>query len=109
MSSANPRSLAAASRLARLLQGFAQEQAMLRLAWRGVSPASLQAIEVDERDLASPAARAAQWAALGKASAEAGRAKGTLAPRDALKVALAVAQHGVFTGRVCRGFDQFGP
>jgi len=64
MSSANPRSQAAASRLARLLQGFAQEQAMLRLAWRGVSPASLQAIEIDERDLASPAARAAQWATL---------------------------------------------
>jgi sodium transport system permease protein len=64
MSSANPRSQASASRLARLLQGFAQEQAMLRLAWRGVSPPSLQAIEVDERDLASPAARAAQWATL---------------------------------------------
>lgn len=64
MSSANPRSQAAASRLARLLQGFAQEQAMLRLAWRGVSPAALQAIEIDERDLASPAARAAQWATL---------------------------------------------
>jgi sodium transport system permease protein len=64
MSSANPRSQAAASRLARLLQGFAQEQAMLRLAWRGVAPPSLQAIEVDERDLASPAARAAQWATL---------------------------------------------
>ncbi len=64
MSSANPRAQAAASRLARLLQGFAQEQAMLRLAWRGVAPPSLQAIEVDERDLASPAARAAQWATL---------------------------------------------
>jgi sodium transport system permease protein len=64
LSSANPRSQAGASRLARLLQGFAQEQAMLRLAWRGVSPAALQAIEVDERDLASPAARAAQWATL---------------------------------------------
>jgi sodium transport system permease protein len=64
LSSANPRSQAGASRLARLLQGFAQEQAMLRLAWRGVAPASLQAIEVDERDLASPAARAAQWATL---------------------------------------------
>ena len=64
LSSANPRSQAAASRLARLLQGFAQEQAMLRLAWRGVSAASLQAIEIDERDLASPAVRAAQWATL---------------------------------------------
>jgi len=64
LSSANPRAQAGAARLARLLQGFAQEQAMLRLAWRGVAPASLQAIEVDERDLASPAARAAQWATL---------------------------------------------
>lgn len=63
-SSANPRAAAAAARVARLLQGFSQEQAMLRLAWRGVAPASLQAIEVDERDLASPAARAAQWATL---------------------------------------------
>jgi sodium transport system permease protein len=50
--------------VARLLQGFSQEQAMLRLAWHGVAPASLQAIEIDERDLASPAARAAQWATL---------------------------------------------
>jgi sodium transport system permease protein len=64
LSSANPRAQAGASRASRLLQGFAQEQAMLRLAWRGVSPAVLQAIEVDERDLASPAARAAQWATL---------------------------------------------
>jgi sodium transport system permease protein len=64
LSSANPRAQAGASRVARLLQGFAQEQAMLRLAWRGAAPASLQAIEVEERDLASPAARAAQWATL---------------------------------------------
>jgi sodium transport system permease protein len=64
LSSANPRATAGASRLSRLLQGFVQEQALLRLAWRGVSPAALQAIEVDERDLASPAARAAQWATL---------------------------------------------
>jgi sodium transport system permease protein len=64
LSSANPRAQAGASRASRLLQGFAQEQAMLRLAWRGVSPSALQAIEVDERDLASPAARAAQWATL---------------------------------------------
>ena len=64
LSSANPRAQAGASRVARLLQGFAQEQAMLRLAWRGASPASLQAIEVDEVDLASPAARAAQWTSL---------------------------------------------
>ena len=64
LSSANPRATAGASRLSRLLQGFAQEQAMLRLAWRGLSPAALQVVEVDEHDLASPAARAAQWATL---------------------------------------------
>jgi len=64
LSSANPRSQAGAARLARLLHGFAQEQALLRLAWRGVAPSALQVVEVDERDLASPAARAAQWATL---------------------------------------------
>lgn len=64
LSSANPRAAAGAARLTRLLQGFQQEQALLRLAWRGASPTALQAIEVDERDLASPAARAAQWTAL---------------------------------------------
>jgi len=64
LSSANPRAMAGASRASRLLQGFAQEQAMLRLAWRGMTPSALQAVEVDEHDLASPAARAAQWATL---------------------------------------------
>ena len=64
LSSANPRAQADAARVSRLLQGFAQEQAMLRLAWRGTSPLALQAIDIDERDLASPAARAAQWASL---------------------------------------------
>ena len=64
LNSADPRAVAGASRASRLLQGFAQEQAMLRLAWRGTAPAALQAVEVDERDLASPAARAAQWATL---------------------------------------------
>ncbi len=63
-SSANPRATAGLPRLTRLLQGFQQEQAALRLAWHGVSPSALQALEIDERDLASPAARAAQWATL---------------------------------------------
>ncbi len=63
-SSANTPASAGMSRLVRLLSGFQQEQAALRLAWRGVAPATLQAIEIDERDLASPAARAAQWATL---------------------------------------------
>ncbi len=62
--SANTRAHAGMSRVTRLLTGFQQEQATLRLAWRGVAPGALQAIEIDERDLASPAARAAQWAVL---------------------------------------------
>ena len=63
-SSANPRASAGMSRVMRLLSGFQQEQATLRLAWRGVAPSALQSIRVDERDLATPAARAAQWATL---------------------------------------------
>jgi sodium transport system permease protein len=63
-SSTNQRARAGAGRLMRLLQGFRQEQASLRLAVRGVSPAALVAIEVEERDLADPAARAAQLATL---------------------------------------------
>lgn len=62
--SANPRAAAGAARVERLLQGFAQEQAMLRLTWRGVAPSLLQVIEVDEHDLASAAVRGAQWSAL---------------------------------------------
>ncbi|MDE1948046.1 MAG: ABC transporter permease subunit, partial [Burkholderiales bacterium] len=51
-------------RLAALLQGFNHEQATLRLAWRGVAPGLLEALRVDERDLADPAARTAQTTAL---------------------------------------------
>ncbi len=63
-SSTNPRAQAGSGRVFRLLQGFSQEQASLRLALRGVAPAALTAIEVEERDLADPAARAAQLATL---------------------------------------------
>ncbi len=59
-SSANQRAQGGAGRVNHLLQGFNQEQGTLRLAVRGVSPAAMQAIEVDERDLANPATRAAQ-------------------------------------------------
>jgi sodium transport system permease protein len=59
--SANARSQAAASRAEQLLQRFNQEQAQLRLAWRGVTPSLLQAVEVQPRDLADPAARAMQF------------------------------------------------
>ena len=63
-SSANPRAAAGAERAAQVLQGFAQEQAMLRLAWRGVAPSLLQVVDVEQRDRASAAARAAQWSSL---------------------------------------------
>jgi sodium transport system permease protein len=63
-SSTNARAQAGSARLLRLLQGFSQEQATLRLALRGVSPSALAAIEVEERDLADPAARAAQLSTL---------------------------------------------
>jgi sodium transport system permease protein len=51
-------------RVVALLEGYNREQAMLRLAVRGVSPAALQAMQVHQRDLASPAARAAQIAGI---------------------------------------------
>ncbi len=63
-SSTNQRAQGNAARLARLLQGYNQEQALLRLAMRGVSPVALEAVSVEERDLADPAARAALWAGI---------------------------------------------
>lgn len=63
-SSTNPRARASQGRLLRLLRGFNQEQATLRLAVRGVPPAVLEAVRVEERDLADPAARAAQLATM---------------------------------------------
>lgn len=59
-SSANQRAQSGVGRVRRLLEGFNQEQGMLRLAVRGVAPAALQAVDLDERDLANPATRAAQ-------------------------------------------------
>lgn len=59
--SANRAAQAAANRAAALLRGFNQEQALVRLALRGVSPSLLDAVVVDEHDLADPAARAAQF------------------------------------------------
>jgi hypothetical protein len=46
-----------------LLRGFNQEQATLRLAVRGVAPAALQAVQVEERDLADPARAPRSWPA----------------------------------------------
>jgi sodium transport system permease protein len=59
-SSSNQRAGQAVNRLARLLRGFSSEQSVLRLAWRGVAPATLEVIDVQERDLANPQSRAAQ-------------------------------------------------
>jgi len=59
-SAANPRSQSASGPVVRLLRGFNQEQATLRLAVRGVSPTALEALRIEERDLADPASRAAQ-------------------------------------------------
>ena len=59
-SSSNQRAGQASARLARLLRGFSSERAMLRLALRGVASATLEVIDVEERDLANPQSRAAQ-------------------------------------------------
>jgi sodium transport system permease protein len=59
-SSSNQRAGQSVNRLARLLRGFTSEQSALRLAWRGVAPATLEVIDVQERDLANPQSRAAQ-------------------------------------------------
>jgi sodium transport system permease protein len=61
-SASNARAQAAAGPVLRLLRGFNQEQATLRLALRGVAPALLEAVLVEERDLADAATRAAQLA-----------------------------------------------
>lgn len=63
-SSANPRASTGMRRLVTLLQGYNREQATLRLAVRGVSPAALEAVQVEERDLANAGARAAQLGTL---------------------------------------------
>jgi sodium transport system permease protein len=59
-SATNQRSQTGSGAVLRLLRGFNQEQATLRLAVRGVSPAALEAVRIEERDLADPASRAAQ-------------------------------------------------
>ncbi len=59
-SSGNQRAGTSVNRLTRLLRGFSSEQATLRLVLRGVAPATLEVVEVQERDLANPQSRAAQ-------------------------------------------------
>ncbi len=63
-SAANQRSQTGTGPVLRLLRAFNQEQATLRLALRGVAPATLEAVRVEERDLAAPATRAAQLATM---------------------------------------------
>lgn len=58
--SANQRSQASAGRVDRLLQGFSRERAVLALALRGVSPDALEALRVEDLDLASSQTRATQ-------------------------------------------------
>ena len=63
-SSANGRAQSGVARVERLLQGLAQEHVALRLIARGVSPALVDVLQVDEHDLADNAARAAQLTAI---------------------------------------------
>ena len=63
-SSGNQRASTSMRRLVNLLQGYNREQAMLRLAVRGVAPSALEAVQIEERDLASAGERAAQLATL---------------------------------------------
>ncbi len=59
-SSSNQRAQGGTGVVLRLLRNFNQEQATLRLALRGVAPAALETVQVQERDLAEPGTRAAQ-------------------------------------------------
>jgi sodium transport system permease protein len=59
-SSADTRAAAGVRRVQRALQAFNQEVALLRLTHRGVAPSMLEAVRIEERDLADPLARAAR-------------------------------------------------
>ena len=63
-SASDQRAQSGRGRVQALLRGFGQEQAALRLAMRGVAPAALEIVRVEERDLADAAARGAQMARL---------------------------------------------
>ena len=58
--STHAKSQAAAAGLARLLRGFNNEQVVLRLAWRGVPASQLEALTIEEHDLAPPTVRSAR-------------------------------------------------
>ncbi len=63
-SSSNQRAQGGTGTVLRLLRQFNQEQATLRLALRGVAPAALETVQVQERDLADPGTRAAQLSSI---------------------------------------------
>jgi sodium transport system permease protein len=63
-SSSNQRARGGVGAVTRLLRGFNTEQGTLRLAVRGVAPAALEAVRIEERDLADSATRAAQLATM---------------------------------------------
>ena len=63
-SAGNQRAQSGTGPVLRLVRAFNQEQATLRLAARGVAPAALEAVRVEERDLADPATRGAQLATM---------------------------------------------
>jgi sodium transport system permease protein len=60
----NQRAASGVGAVWRLLRAFNQEQAVLRLALRGVAPGLLEAVRVEERDLADAATRATQLATM---------------------------------------------
>ncbi len=63
-SSGNQRAQSGIGRAARLLDGFSQELATLRLSTRGVTGSLLVPLRVEQRDVASSASRAAQLGTL---------------------------------------------
>lgn len=64
VNSAQTRTQTAAARLGQVLRGYAQEQATLRLALRGVAPGMLDVVDLQERDLADAQTRAARFTSL---------------------------------------------
>ena len=63
-SASNQRAVTGSRQVLRLLRGFNQEQAALRLAVRGIAPSALEAMQLEERDLANASTRAAQLATM---------------------------------------------
>ncbi len=64
LSSANSRAQSGMRRVMASLRGFSQEQSALRLVSRGVAPGVLQVLDLEERDVANPQSRAAQFTSM---------------------------------------------